>query len=201
MYTVLCDCESTINNRPLTYLTEGDENLRPLTPAMFLHEINNQEEIYDLDTIDSKSLNRRLKYIQSLREQLRTRFRKEYLSELVQHKNAGKFSDLKINDIVLVETDGTKRVNWPLGRIIEIFKGRDGNYRVAKVKVSTGVLIRPIQRLYQLEIRGDELDKLNVTDTRSVVEPISSKFIKMKEAINRVSSRGRKLVKPVKLDL
>ena len=102
---------------------------------------------------------------------------------------------------MLVETDGTKRVNWPLGRIIEIFKGRDGNYRVAKVKVSTGVLIRPIQRLYQLEIRGDELDKLNVTDTRSVVEPNSSKFIKMKEAINRVSSRGRKLVKPVKLDL
>ena len=134
--------------------------MRPLTPAMFLHEINNQEEIYDLDTIDSNSLNRRLKYIQSLREQLRTRFRKEYLSELVQHKNAGKFSDLKINDIVLVETDGTKRVNWPLGRIIEIFKGRDGNYRVAKVKVSTGVLIRPIQRLYQLEIRGDELRQI-----------------------------------------
>ncbi|GFU51320.1 integrase catalytic domain-containing protein [Trichonephila clavipes] len=35
MYTVLCDCESLINSRPLTYVTDDVEDLEPLTPAMF----------------------------------------------------------------------------------------------------------------------------------------------------------------------
>ncbi|GFW43001.1 integrase catalytic domain-containing protein [Trichonephila clavipes] len=39
MYTVLCDCESLINSRPLTYVTDDVEDLEPLTPAMFLQDI------------------------------------------------------------------------------------------------------------------------------------------------------------------
>ncbi|GFV05377.1 integrase catalytic domain-containing protein [Trichonephila clavipes] len=36
LYTVLCDCESIINCRPLTYMSENPEELIPLTPSMFL---------------------------------------------------------------------------------------------------------------------------------------------------------------------
>ncbi|GFU32443.1 integrase catalytic domain-containing protein, partial [Trichonephila clavipes] len=36
LYTVLCDCESIINCRPLTYVSENPEELIPLTPSMFL---------------------------------------------------------------------------------------------------------------------------------------------------------------------
>ncbi|GFU83365.1 hypothetical protein TNCV_872831 [Trichonephila clavipes] len=39
MYTVLClICESLINSRPLTYVTDDVEDLEPLTPAMFLQD-------------------------------------------------------------------------------------------------------------------------------------------------------------------
>ncbi|XP_033212371.1 uncharacterized protein LOC117169969 [Belonocnema kinseyi] len=37
--TALCDVEAIINSRPLTYVSEDEEDLKPLTPAMFLQEI------------------------------------------------------------------------------------------------------------------------------------------------------------------
>ncbi|UYV63873.1 hypothetical protein LAZ67_2005869 [Cordylochernes scorpioides] len=47
------------------------------------------------------------------------------------------------------------RVNWPLARVVEVYPGRDGPVRVAKLRTSKGVQIRPVQRLYNLEIPAD----------------------------------------------
>lgn len=49
-----------------------------------------------------------------------------------------------------------KRVNWPLDNVLEVFKGADGVGRVAKIKVAESELIRPIIKLYPLEISSDE---------------------------------------------
>lgn len=51
MITVLCDCESTLNSRPLTYISDDPKDLKPLTPAMFLNDIGN-EETPDFDVIN-----------------------------------------------------------------------------------------------------------------------------------------------------
>ncbi|XP_043471443.1 uncharacterized protein LOC122504408 [Leptopilina heterotoma] len=37
MSTVLRDCESLLNSRPLTYISESADDLKVLTPSMFLH--------------------------------------------------------------------------------------------------------------------------------------------------------------------
>ncbi|GFY37533.1 integrase catalytic domain-containing protein [Trichonephila inaurata madagascariensis] len=41
---------------------------------------------------------------------------------------------------------------WRLGKIIEIQKGREGKVRSATIKTSTGIMKRPVQLLYNLEI-------------------------------------------------
>ncbi|GFW05582.1 integrase catalytic domain-containing protein [Trichonephila clavipes] len=51
MYTVLCDCESLINSRPLTYVTDDVEDLELLTPAIFLQDIR-EVGVPELDQID-----------------------------------------------------------------------------------------------------------------------------------------------------
>ncbi|GBM79729.1 hypothetical protein AVEN_27373-1 [Araneus ventricosus] len=56
--TVLCDCESVINGRPLTYVSDDTSDLEPLTPSMFLQEVR-EVGIPDLDLLDNKSLNKR----------------------------------------------------------------------------------------------------------------------------------------------
>ena len=62
MTTELCDFESIINSRPITYVSYNDTELVPLTPAMFLQDIK-MSGVPDCDRIDRQSLNRRTKYL------------------------------------------------------------------------------------------------------------------------------------------
>ncbi|UYV80029.1 hypothetical protein LAZ67_18001468 [Cordylochernes scorpioides] len=81
--TVKCDVESLMNTRPLTYLTEESEDLAPLTPSLFLHEVR-EVGVPDLDLIDNQTLSRKYQYIKRVREDLRERFRIEYFGFLRQ---------------------------------------------------------------------------------------------------------------------
>jgi hypothetical protein len=78
-----CDCEATVNSRPMTYISEDSRGPIPLTPAMYLQNVP-QVRVPDLDHLDNVYLTKRLRYQQRLREELRKRFRSEYLSQLVQ---------------------------------------------------------------------------------------------------------------------
>ncbi|GFS63217.1 integrase catalytic domain-containing protein [Trichonephila clavipes] len=84
--TVICDCEFLINSRPLTYISENPQELIPLTPAMFLIE-NRCSDTTDIDELNSRDLRKRMKYRIKLLSDSRQRFRKEYLSELIQKQN------------------------------------------------------------------------------------------------------------------
>ena len=43
--------------------------------------------------------------------------------------------------------------HWPLGRIVEVYQGKDGHVRVAKVQVGKSQLTRPISKLCPLELQ------------------------------------------------
>jgi hypothetical protein len=81
--SIICDCEATVNSRPLTYVSEDSRDPLPLTPAMYPQDVP-QVGVPDLDHLDNVELTERLRYQQRLREELRKRFRSEYLSQLVQ---------------------------------------------------------------------------------------------------------------------
>ncbi|GFT05094.1 uncharacterized protein NPIL_35041, partial [Nephila pilipes] len=109
-----------------------------IKPSNFIQDIKGTE-VLDLDIVDAKHLRKRIRYLQNLRYQLRQRFQKEYLSELIRNPQlAPKRCNLSVGDIVLVGLDNVKRLNWPLGRVIEMFQGKDNIERVAKLRVSNG---------------------------------------------------------------
>ncbi|XP_011858320.1 PREDICTED: uncharacterized protein LOC105555888 [Vollenhovia emeryi] len=168
MSTILCDCEAIVNSRPLTYLAEDPTQPVPLTPMMFLQEVT-QNEVPDLDKLDV-NLNRRMRYRQSLRHELRKRFRSEYLGQLSRLKNKSNCTAVKSGDIVLIGQDNMKRMDWPLARVIETFPGRDGIVRVVKVKTSSGELVRPIQRLYPLEVSSTVMEVKDGSRDSTVME-------------------------------
>ncbi|GFW09361.1 uncharacterized protein TNCV_2066201 [Trichonephila clavipes] len=114
MYTVLCDCESLINSRPLTYVTDDVEDLEPLTPAMFLQDIR-EVGVPKLYQIDENKLNKRLVYRNRIQNDLRKRFRVEYLGQLRETRNIKGENTLSEGDVcVLVGDDHAKRLNWNL---------------------------------------------------------------------------------------
>ena len=57
-----------------------------------------------------------------------------------------------VGEVVLIEVDNKKRKDWPVGIIKNVIPGKDGKCRVLQLKTAYGNLIRPIQRVYPLEI-------------------------------------------------
>ncbi|UYV68600.1 hypothetical protein LAZ67_6000173, partial [Cordylochernes scorpioides] len=208
--TVMCDVESLMNTRPLTYLTKESEDLAPLTPSLFLHEVR-EVGVPDLDLIDNQTLSRKYQYIKRVREDLRERFRIEYFGFLRQETRRLKTTiPFKVGDMVLIGQESLKRLHWPLARIIQLYPGKDGLVRVAKVKTSSGDKIRPIQKLYNLEItpeircRDPLTERSPTQEVRLTTEedPLTSQQEQHHiDTPNVVSSYGRPIKRPNRLDL
>ncbi|GFS68954.1 integrase catalytic domain-containing protein [Trichonephila clavipes] len=127
------------------------EDLEPLTPAMFLQDIR-EVDVPELDQIDENKLNKRLVYRNRIQNDLRKRFRVEYLGQLRETRNIKGENTLSEGDIVLVGDDHTKRLNWNLGKILKVYPGKYKKVRVAQVKTKFGSFLRPVQKLYLLEV-------------------------------------------------
>ena len=146
----------------------------------------------DLDVVDSIGFQRRFRYRQKLREELRSRFRKEYLSQLVQRmKETGPATEMKLGDVVLIGADNKKRLGWPMGRIIELIPGKDGKIRVAKLKTGNGALVRPVQRLFPLEV-GQQIVPGELVKKKEVPVPFEPSE---KTVEKEVRTRDGRLVK------
>ncbi|KAF2893368.1 hypothetical protein ILUMI_12809 [Ignelater luminosus] len=132
MATILCDCESLINNHPITHLSQDSSDLALLTPCLFLQEVE-KIGVSEIST-------------------LRERFRTEYLGQIKLFSTKGSPKELSVEKIVLIANYDSKRIDWPLARIIETIKGKDGYVRVVKLKTAAEELTRPVQRVYPLEL-------------------------------------------------
>ncbi|KAI5752980.1 hypothetical protein M8J77_022401 [Diaphorina citri] len=150
LQTLLCEVESVINARPLTYVSNNATDLSCITPSMFLHDLEDTG-VPEYDFITSSDLSKKLKHSQQVKKQLHKRFVAEYLGQLQLFASKGKKHDLKLGDLVLVGDDHSKRIQWPLGRVVHLVPGKDGEIRVAHVHTANGTIVRPVQRLYLLE--------------------------------------------------
>jgi len=60
------------------------------------------------------------------------RWLKEWLpSQNVRSRRNKEKRDLKVGDVVLAISNDLPRAHWPLGRITEIYQGKDNHVRVA----------------------------------------------------------------------
>lgn len=196
LLTCLCEVEAVVNGRPLTFVNEDQDDLIPLTPAMFIQDIT-VTEFPEVAVLDGSGLRRQYEKLKTLRVQLRNRFRKEYLALLVHKGKMKKEHKLEVGDLVLIGADNKKRLDWPMGRIVE-FLGKD-QARVAKVKTMGGMFLRPVQRLYPLEISSSkELPAVTPEVTKTARLDKESAVQKLKETEPGIATRfGRKVRRPV----
>lgn len=96
---------------------------------------------------------RKIRRLQQLRDDLRRRFRNEYLGHLkLFTSKISPIRRVKLGEIVLVGNDNDKRMDWPIGQIVETFPGKDATVRLVRVRTSGGQVLRPVQRIFALEI-------------------------------------------------
>ena len=95
----------------------------------------------------------RWRLIQSLVKLFWKRWRDEFLATLNTRKKWREIRDnLKTGDVVLVVDQNAPRTKWDLGRVAEVFPGKDGQVRVVRVIVKGHNFIRPVTRLCPLNV-------------------------------------------------
>ncbi|GFS89738.1 DUF5641 domain-containing protein [Trichonephila clavipes] len=169
---------------------------------MFLIE-NHCSDTTDIDELNSRDLRKRMKYRIKLLSDLRQRFRKEYLSELIQKQNDNRVREPRIGEMVLIGNDNKKRLSWPIAKIIELIPGRDGEIRTVRLKTQHGTLIRPMQRIFPLEVQAiANSDKELKEESISVKSTTPEKVLNTNDAIVKKYTSSGRLVKELKrLDL
>ena len=104
---VLLDVETQINRRPLSYV-EDDVELPILTPATFLYQRTNQLPEEEAWGITDRDIRRRAKYLRTCKDQMWSRWQREYLTALRERHNlthaVTKFQPKK-GDVVIVKTE------------------------------------------------------------------------------------------------
>ena len=154
---VLTDTETSLNNRPLTYIEEDTEF--PVLPPNSL--VLGQQLIIpneDPENIKDKDLRKHQKYIQKCKEASWKRWRSEYLTSLRERnhlKHSKKESDIKVGKVVVIKGEARNRAQWNIRIITDVYPGKDGKMRAVKLRAGKSYLKRVVKHLYPLEISSD----------------------------------------------
>ncbi|KAH8341780.1 hypothetical protein KR074_009122, partial [Drosophila pseudoananassae] len=157
--TLLCHIGAVINSRPLLSLSENPADLDVLTPAHFLTGgpslsfIERDVTKLNFNRLDS------WQRVSFLQQSFWSRWKEEYLS-LLQQRSKWRASGpaMAPNDVVLVKDENLPPMKWPLERIMELIPGRDGIFRVAVIKTSSGVTKRAVTKLCLLPLKDESIE-------------------------------------------
>ena len=149
--TFLCEVESILNNRPLTYCSIDVNDSEPLTPNhLLLLRPGNNTIMTNTSNVDQ--YNRRWKNVQFLADKFWKSWTRQYIPLIQIRSKWHKFQpNIKVGDLVMIAENNFARNQWPMARIVEVYHGRDGLVRSVKLRTSTSELVRPITKLCLLE--------------------------------------------------
>ena len=153
LMTAFTGAEALINSRPLTYQSADPEDDIPLTPNHLIHgQIGGKfaPEVPDEVAYNPK---KRWHRVQELIRHFWHHWLREWIPSLSpRRKWFNEQNNIKVGDVVLLISPDSTRVQWPLGRVIEVYPGKDGHVRSVKLQVGEKQYVRPLVKLCPLEL-------------------------------------------------
>ncbi|GFT56312.1 integrase catalytic domain-containing protein [Trichonephila clavipes] len=153
------------------------QDVTPITPARFLLETPTADT-KDLDVRDTNHFRKSLRFRTKVTQELKRRFRNEYLGQLIQRQK-----------------------QHPQSLNIQV--GKDGLVRTVKLKTQSCALIRPIQRVFPLEVSGNDITNPPLQKIQQIDSSVNCPNPDTLKAIEKpqVTICGRSVKKPDKLNL
>ena len=154
--TVAAYAEGVVNSRPISTVSADPADPEPLTPEMFMGGRLTDTRHLGLPITGGVTRNKQLREQWRMNMQIQGKFRDRFIKELMPELNKrSKWWDLvpgvQKDDIVVVLSCPPNDLGlWPLGRVIEPRRGRDGVIRGAKVLVNGSEYDRHISQLVPL---------------------------------------------------
>ena len=137
--TLLAEAMSIVNSTPLWAASTDPNDPAPLTPSMLLTLKDSSyrplESFADADLLSYGK--KRYKRVQYLADQFWKRWREEYLHTLTQRRKWKRRRPcVQVGDLVLLRDKQKHRNNWPMGRVTEVKKSKDGLVRSASLRLA-----------------------------------------------------------------
>ncbi|GFU97555.1 integrase catalytic domain-containing protein [Trichonephila clavipes] len=152
--TIMTQIKGVLNSRPFAPLSTDIDDLLVLTPAHFLigRPITSISEP-NIIHIETNRLNI-YKIITKIVQSIWKRWSNIYLSNF-QQRSTWKFErdNARVGDLVLFKEDNFAVSKRLMGRLIEVFPGKDNQIRVVTIKTQHGVVRRPISKICILPMR------------------------------------------------
>ena len=101
----------------------------------------------------------------------------EYVRALRERHNLkykGKEKIPKIGEVVLIKNDARNRGKWSIGIVEELYEGRDGVVRGAKLKTRKTHIDCALQQLYPLELHSER--RQEKSEEHSTLDPEAAAF-------------------------
>ncbi|UYV65529.1 hypothetical protein LAZ67_3004603, partial [Cordylochernes scorpioides] len=176
LLTLLAQIEACLDSRPLTFVSNDQNDLTALTPGHFL--IGNTIR-HDAES-DHSTLNLRSRWnlIQPQRDYFCNRWSCEYLHQYQERKKwRTSHPDVNIGDLVMLK-EQDKPLHWKLARIVQIFPGEDNHTRVVLLRTPKSLLKRPITKICPLPYK-DCRKKLNLplAECKTTVFGLENKLV------------------------
>ena len=141
LHTILTEVEVTVNGRPLTYYSDGINDLEPLNLSPCITYSND---------VDHRC---RYKQVQAFAREFWDRWISEYLPSLIKRsKWFTKRENMKVGELVMLLENRSQRGNWALARITtKTYTSDDGPVRNVELKTKDGTYVRSIVKIAKPE--------------------------------------------------
>lgn len=156
--TLCVEIEAILNSRPLTALSQDPNDLLVLTPGHFLtgDSLKRVPE-KDVRTIPDNRLDA-WQQILKMKQFFWDRWHVEYLNNLIQRRKRSVENEvIKVGMLVLLCDEDLPSMQWSLGRIVELYPGKDNIVRTVSVKTKKNILKRPVSKIAILPTRDNDL--------------------------------------------
>lgn len=150
--------EAIVNSRPITPLSNDPNDIQALTPGHFLIG-DSLTCLPELDLLSTPTNRLSLwQHVLKLKQDFWQQWNKEYLNTLnVRRKWREGNKNLEVGALVLLKESNLPTMQWAMGRITQVFPGKDGIVRTVTVKTTKGDFKRSVRHLAPLPI--DRIEK------------------------------------------
>lgn len=153
--TLMAEVTTIVNSRPLIPVSMDPDDPSVLTPTTLLTQKTGPCPVPPGEFSGACLYKRQWKQVQSLASTFWDRWQKQYLSTLQpRRKWQADKQNIAVGTVVLLKDYQSKRNDWPLGRITNVFPSEDGRIRKVEIKIAdkgeTKFFLRPITQVVTL---------------------------------------------------
>uniref|UniRef100_A0A7I4YPM3 DUF5641 domain-containing protein n=1 Tax=Haemonchus contortus TaxID=6289 RepID=A0A7I4YPM3_HAECO len=189
LQTVIAEIEAVINSRPITPFRESNISISALRPIDFISlEVELQIPqsnglpcefatfAHKLSEWYKESLKAWDKFWELWHTDYPAALRERHQLRMKQPKYTT--APPQVNDVVIVADDKLPRSHWPLGPVIKVNPSADDKSRAATARITNDrIITRSLAHLHPLEIRANDAQDPNSTQTRSsTMEPLPQRI-------------------------